>query len=52
MKYALKNILAVYYNIIITCFFFSCFHGFGKEPLNCQETIREKTHLARIHLQE
>ena len=59
MKYALKNILAVfynilavYYNIIITCCFFICFHGFGEEPLNPQETIREKTHLVRIHLQE
>ena len=52
MKYALKNILAVCYNIIITCCFFICFHGFGEEPLNLQETMREKTHLVRIHLQE
>ena len=28
----------------------SYFHTFGEEPLNSQESIREKTHLVTIHL--
>ena len=39
-------------SIFVDCCFFSYFHGFGEEPLNPQESIREKTHLVRIHLQE
>ena len=38
--------------IFVACCFFSYFHGLGKDPLNTQESIREKTHLVRIHLQE
>ena len=30
----------------------NCFHVFGKEPLNPQESILEKTHLVWIHFQE
>ena len=30
----------------------SCFHGLREEPLNPQESIREKTHLVTIPLQE
>ena len=30
----------------------SYFHGFSEEPVNPQESIREKTHLVTIHLQE
>ena len=36
----------------VDCCFFSYFYGFGVESLNPQESIREKTHLVRIHLQE
>ena len=39
-------------SIFVDCYFFSCFHGFGEEPLDPQESIREKTRLVRIHLQE
>ena len=39
-------------SVFVDCCFFSYFHGFGKEQLNPQESIREKNHLVRIHLQE
>ena len=32
--------------------FFSYFHGFAEEPLNPQESIREKTHLVTTYFQE
>ena len=32
--------------------FLSHFHRLGDEPLNAQESIREKTHLVWIHLRE
>ena len=39
-------------SVFVNCCFFSYFPGFGEEPLNPQESIREKTHLVRIHFQE
>ena len=39
-------------SVFVDCCFFSCFHGFDEEPFNPQETIREKTRLVRIYLQE
>ena len=39
-------------SIFVDSCFFSYFDVFGEEPLNPQESIREKTHLIRIHLQE
>ena len=39
-------------SVFVDWCFFSCFHGFGEEPLNPQEIIREKTHLVKIYLQE
>ena len=32
--------------------FFIYIHVFGEAPLNLQESVREKNHLVRIHLQE
>ena len=37
---------------LISYFLDSYFHGFGKEPLNAQELMREKTHPVMIHLEE
>ena len=39
-------------SIFVNCCFCSYFHGFGEEPLDPQESISEKTHHFRIHLQE
>ena len=39
-------------SIFVDCYLFSYFHGSVKKPVNLQESIREKTHLARIHLRE
>ena len=39
-------------SIFVDSCFFSYLHVFGKRPLNPPKTIREKTHLVRIHLQE
>ena len=40
------------FSIFVDCCFFSYFHRFGEKPLNPQESIREKPHLVRIHMQE
>ena len=38
-------------SIFVDSCFFSYFHVFGEESFNLQESIFEKTHLVRIHLQ-
>ena len=38
--------------VLVDYCFFSYVHGYGEELLNPKESICEKTHLVRIHLQE
>ena len=45
-----KNFAKFFFWVAI--FLDSYFHGFGVEPLNPQELIREKTYLVTKHLQE
>ena len=45
-------IKALQKSIFVNCCFFSYFYEIGEESLNLQESICEKAHLVRIHLQE